>query len=133
MWFSIVVSSGILVWAFTIPMRHSNEKVTELQSDVSEQTSTVARRSETPQDRAKQAEQYRAWAMELDRELMRMQRAKDQRHEPRSLPGDQEVRQHQENYRNWMLDEIKRLANAPKHSPEYEFRQQLIESLDAPQ
>ncbi|WP_345684126.1 hypothetical protein [Novipirellula caenicola] len=131
-WLSIAVSSGILVWAFTIPMRHSQDaNVASIDENMA--TATVSYPRDPSLDQARRSEQYVAMALEMDRKLMKLQRAKDARPPLASLPGEEEALQYQENYRNWMLDEIERLADAPEDSPEWEFRQQLVQSLDAPQ
>ncbi len=131
-WLSIAVSSGILVWAFTIPIRHSHDHgIASIDGNIP--TAIVSRHSDPSREQARLAEQFLASALEMDRKLMKLQRAKDARYKSRSLPGDEEAQAYQENYRQWMLDEIDRLATASEKSPEWEFRQQLIQSLDAPQ
>ncbi|WP_345321788.1 hypothetical protein [Novipirellula rosea] len=131
-WLSIAVSSGIIIWAFTIPMRHSHDPHLAA-IDGNAPIATVSHHRDPSLDQARRSEQYVARALEMDRKLMKLQRAKDARPPLPSLPGEEEALQHQENYRNWMLAEIERLATAPENSPEWEFRQQLVQSLDAPQ
>ncbi len=113
-------------------MRHKpDDAVNRSQQSVS--TTTVSRQQSASDDIAIRAQQYRAHAIEMDAQLMKIQRKKDEAYQNQVLPGEQEAQAYQANYRKRILEKIKRLATAEKGSPDWVYRQRLIDSLEAPQ
>ncbi|TWT80903.1 hypothetical protein CA13_23490 [Planctomycetes bacterium CA13] len=121
---SIIVSSGVLIWAFTMPMRHGAMPNQSVATPVSSSQSRLVE----SQHRRLRAEQYREQALSMDRELISRQQRKDawKRESLPDINRRTEKRAQERVERLLVLQQkIEELEGAIEDTPEWERLQNL--------
>ena len=130
MWLSILMSIGIIGWAFSLPFQEMNSQPID---DVVQATNVSHEGDGDSQLSRTNLEQHVEDALEMDRLLMQMQREKDEKYRSRSLPGRHEAEAYRISQRERLVADIEKLKDALPHTIQWQTRKELEAMLDAPQ
>tara|TARA_R110002049_G_scaffold27321_2_gene94073 strand:- start:181532 stop:182032 length:501 start_codon:yes stop_codon:yes gene_type:complete len=125
---SFALTAIIIAWGFSLPFRkHERPLLIWDEADLHRDDDVVRKVRLTKAE----SDAYRAQAIQRDREFLRERR--DRLRNRTVLPGKAHAQAVAEKRIASMKKKIHQLRDAPKGSLESEYRQELIEKLDAPQ
>ncbi|XZE55370.1 hypothetical protein SH139x_001379 [Planctomycetaceae bacterium SH139] len=126
---SFVVSAAVFVWAVTMPLRGKTVSV-ESNAELQAESQATRTRQEEVELTLMKAEAIRAKAREMDRKLMRDLRRRREEREARNNVRNTPVQQAFAEYQGRVFEQVEQLREAPTHSLEGQYRDQLLEQLN---
>jgi hypothetical protein len=122
---SFLFSLSIIGWEFTSPFRLSGKPL--VSSKIPAATGEQFDLADLVQQHRTNAQECRRAALVLDQEFMR---SVEENRKRRPVPGIKETYMHRNRHVEAVQVQLRQLRNAPQGSPEWLYKQELLEALE---